>query len=1552
MWILLQTSWFQNIIIGKITKTLSKQLNTTVTIGHVDFDLFDKMRLDKTLVLDRKNDTLLYAGVLRVNITDWFFLKNKIELKYIGIEDAVIKADRQTPQWNYQFIVDYFSPGNQTKATKENSVDINLKTISLKNVSLYQKDNWVGTDKFISVKNLKVEADQLNIAQKSFNISQATVDQPVYAQYDYRGLRPPKEKRTGVNSNTSVNDGPWNGDNWKIIAKNISVTNGKVAIQHEGKLRTEMGVFDENNIVLSALNATLKKTTLTGDTLVSDVTLNLKERGGFTIRNFTSKFKMTPSVMEFASLDIETPKSRLRDYFSMHYDSFNEDMQDFIHKVEMKGTFTNSIIDSDELAYFAPDTKNWKTIFDLSGDVSGTVDNLTIKNMAVQSGKQNILAGDASLRGLPDLDKTFIDFRVKEFKTSIGELSKIVPSINSITQPDLRSFGNIRYSGSLTGYLHDFVTFGTLSTQIGNLKTDVHLKVPKSGLPVYSGNVSATDFNLGKFINNKDIGTVAFTGGIDGKGFTGKTMLININGTILQFHFNTYNYTNIKVNGLLKDDEFSGSASIDDPNVRIDTIVGAINYGNDNPYFNLNAEILTLNLQKLGLVKDDISLTGNIDLNFKGKNIDNFLGYARVSDAFLSDNGKQLSFDSLVIASSQYEGRKMLSLRTNELEANINGSFKIMALPTAFQLFLNKYYPAYIKKPEGKIENQDFSFLVHTRNISGYVNLFDKNLSGLDESVVEGQINIAENNLKLDANIPKIEYRNVVFNDVRINGLGNSDTLSLFTDIDDIVVNDSLHSPGTKIGAVASADVSDIRISTSPENTYYSADLSARILTRTNGFKLTFNPSVFVLNQKKWTIRDGGKIELADKLIIAENVQFSQNGELLTVSTQPSDITSSNDILISLKDINVGDFLPFFLKSPQMAGLLSGAVRISDPFTKLRVNFNTTLDNFSLESDTVGTIKAIGNYDQTMQSFFTTVNSENAPYKFHGNFLYQEHDSLSPISGTLNFERTEVHLLESFLIGIVSDVNGYGTGILNISGKPNSPKITGSIKLDSTSLAIDYTRCKYKLASGSVITFKEDEIDFGTLKLFDYKNRTATLTGKIYHNFFDNFFFNDLHVVTANNFQLLNTTETDNDQFYGNVTGQAELVVNGFTTDMRMDIKGEPTDSSHIFLPIGETVESGGLNYIEFIQFGREITIDRKVKESTNIRVNMELTANPLATVDVILDEATGDVIKARGSGKLFISVGTRDPLTIRGRYTVEEGQYTFNFQTFFKTPFTLQQGYIEWQGDPYQAQLNIDALYKAQNVNLSNIPTSTGFSNISGDIDIIFKLRGTLKNPSPQFEFQFPFDNPIKSDPIASEFLKTRFQSDNNEMLNQVASLLLFNTFLTTDQGAMAGNMTANFVGRTAGQIISARLTSSLNTWLQKLLKTNSVNFFTNINTTDIAFLRNMNELPIQNLGKISFRYAFPNNKFILNVGSNVNYRFNPGIANSTSDLLFTPDISFEMLISPNGNFRVIGFNRSDFDPVSLSGLSSINRTGVQLSYRKDFESFQDFFTGKRKKQ
>jgi len=89
-----------------------------------------------------------------------------------------------------------------------------------------------------------------------------------------------------------------------------------------------------------------------------------------------------------------------------------------------------------------------------------------------------------------------------------------------------------------------------------------------------------------------------------------------------------------------------------------------------------------------------------------------------------------------------------------------------------------------------------------------------------------------------------------------------------------------------------------------------------------------------------------------------------------------------------------------------------------------------------------------------------------------------------------------------------------------------------------------------------------------------------------------------------------------------------------------------------------------------------------------------------------------------------------------------------------------------------------------------------------------------------------------------------------------------------------------------------------------------------------------------------------------LVNVGGNVDYRLSQAINNSNSNFLFTPDVSFEYLISADGRLRVIGFNRSDADLGDIAGVTRRNRTGVQLSYRKDFDTFAEFFTNERKRR
>jgi len=1550
IWILLQTPAFQNYVVKRVASRLSKDLHTTVSIDHVDFRLFNTMLLEGTLVLDQNKDTLLYAKAAKLNITDWFFIKDDIVVKYVGLEDAIVNLNRKDSTWNYQFLADYFSSSKKkSKDTTKGGVKLDLKVLEISRFSIVKKDAWVGTDQYISVNKFEVDVDTFDLRNNRMKINSILLDKPVFSEINYDGRRPPKNiTAPPVNRPATA----FNEDNWVLGIKDLEIKDGVMAIVKNQSAQLTEGQFNNRKLGFSSINGSLKNIALLNDTLRADILLATNERSGFELKKLSAAFRFTPEMMEFSKLDLVTPTSHLRDYYAMHFSDFYSGMDDFEHAVTLAADFKDSKVTSRDLGYFAPGVKKWNREFQLSGIGGGTIDNLVVKNALINSGN-SFFDGDLTIRGLPEMNETYMDIHSRDMRTSYSDLAALIPSMRTVTTPQLSAMGNIRFAGNFTGFINDFVTYGELSTDLGKLNADINMKFPAIGPPSYSGRILTNSFQLGKFISNNQLGNIAFDGKVNGKGFDAQHLDLSIDGRIQGIEYDHYTYRNIIAKGNLKNKIFNGEASIDDPNIKLDNLKGSISFSAKDPRLNFDAEVARLHTGQLGLTNQDFSLTGSFNMNFSGNNIDNFLGYAKIYNAVLRTPTKKLSFDSLTINSTVVNGQKNLALQTNELDASVIGNFKIAELPEAFQLFLNNYYPAYIAKPKVPVHEQNFTFSILTKNIQDYIGLINKKLTGFDNAQISGDLDLAKNMLNLYAKVPLFNYGTTKFYDVDLKGIGRSDTLYVNGVVADIIINDSLHLPGTSLTVTAHNDISDILIKTTGSKTLTEADLSARLETVADGFRLGFNPSSFVINDKKWILEKGGELNLTKNRLYATQVKFVQEKQVLTISTEPSETGSSNDVVLELTSINIGDIAPFVVKTPRLEGLLSGNVRITDPLKNYEVDFDTKINQFRFENDSIGILQSSGTYSSLSGNAKVKAISDNEFYNFTAELAYRSNDSSdNQLKGFINFNHSNIQLLQKYLDDIFTGIRGNATGRVNVSGRVSNPDFSGSIALNDASLSVIYTRTKITFENNSIITFNPGEIDFGRLYVRDTLNHRAEVRGKLYHKFFNNFFFNELSIQTERingnrgKFILLNTTSKDNTEFYGYVVGDAELSLNGPVSDMRMYITGEPTDSSHIWLPTGETAETGKINYIEFIKFGREMEADIHKNLEANIRVDMELNANPFAKIDVILDETTGDIIKAQGSGKLNISAGTKEPLTIRGRYDLQQGQYTFNFQTFLKTPFTLQEGFIEWHGDPYLANLNMDAIYHATNVDMSSIPTSSGFDKSKRNIDIIFKLRGTLKDPKPDFEFVFPFDNPLRVDPIATEYLKTRMQADKNELNKQVTSLLLFNSFMSDQQRLFSTNNTGNFVTRTLGQILSNTLSSSLSNWLQKILKTNAVNLYTNINTSDFNFEKGgLTQKEIQNLGNFGFRTTFLKNRLLINFGGNVDYRLIQGSNNANSSFLFTPDVSFEYLISPDGKLRVVGFNRSDAGIADIAGINRRNRTGVLLSYRKDFNTFHELF-------
>jgi len=1555
-WLAIQTTPVQNWLAGKVTSKLSKDLNTTISIKKVDFALFNKMLLEGTLVEDRNKDTLLYAGTVEVRITDWFFFKDNIELKYIALKDAKINFERTDSVWNYQFLVDYFS--GPKKAKKGRTIEYNFKIVDLENVALVQKDGWLGANQIIKIGSLKMDPENVDLNQKIAHIKSLTVVKPELYLYKYRGNRGPRPKIGPDSVEVIVNDTAnlrWNPEHWSVTVDELVIEHGTFKNDRFTD-RQPFTYFDGAHMTFSDINGNIKNLRLVNDTITANVNLRTKERSGFDVKNFTADVTMHPELMAFDKLDIRTNRSRLRNYFAMHYNSF-DDMGDFISAVVMEGRFESSEINSDDIAYFAPAIKDWDKVIRVQGNVKGSVDNLSSKNLSVQAGNNTVLSGDFKISGLPDIDEAYIDFKANEFKTTYADAVKLVPSLRNVTTPDLRKIEYVRFKGNFTGFIKDFVTYGTMQTNLGTISSDINMKLNRAQ-PVYSGTINTNNFKLGEFLGNNQLGNLTFNGKIRGSGFQLNKLDATLEGTVKELGFKGYTYRDVAINGSFNKKLFNGKFVSKDPNLLV-SLDGVIDLNQAAPRFDFTANVEKADIQKLNLYSKNLEFNGKFHVDFTGTTIDDFMGTARIYEASLYSEGKRFSFDSLIVESKVMDNNKTLTVVSNEFDGAIAGEFSIRELPAAFQTFLNRYYPSYIKPAGRTLTNENFSFVITTKKVDEYISLIDPGLQGFNFSTISGRINSKESLLDLNAEVPQFNYQNLAFYNTNVKGRGNLDSLVMETSIGDVYINDSLHFPQTNVRVSSANDWSQVRVQTSANQALNSADIAARVQTIPQGARIFFDPSTFEVNGKQWQIAKDGELVLSKDIVAADGVRIFSGDQEVVVTTVPSATGNTNDIQVTLRKINLGDFTPFLVKGNRIEGLFSGTVDVIDPFGKMQITLDGETDQFRLDNDSIGRIVTTANYNQLTGRINFSALSENKNFNFDIKGLLSKPDSLGnrEIDLAGNFVRTNIGFLNNYLSGLFSDVSGYATGNLRISGLGNKMKWLGQVKLDSGRMKVNYTQVFYNIPSAT-IDFKDGYIDFGSMTIRDDKKNTAQITrAKLFHNGFKDMAFD--FAITTPRLELLNTTALDNSQFYGNVIGRADFTLTGAQDDMRMDIRGEPVDSSEIYLPTSTASrESSDADFIVWKVYGKEMQPVAKSKE-TNLTVTLDITANNYVDAYVIMDELSGDKIKANGNGNLEIRAGTNEDLSIVGRYNIDRGDYRFTFQSFLRKPFTLLEGagnYIQWTGDPYNAQIKIDAKYEAENVRFSDLNFSGAAINISsqnllryrGSVYVIASLTKDLMKPNIEFSLELPPNSPIRNDQEA-QFVLQRIQSDQNELNKQVSFLIVFNSF-----GPLGNNGTGNLVTRGVESIVVNSISGFVSNQISKQLsrafeKTGvKVNFNAELYSGSNFLNENANNLSIDRTKlDVSFAKSILNERLTFTFGSALDFGLNTQQVQAARTQ-FLPDLSAEWKLTPDGKLLLTFFYRDSWDYIINSRQ---NRSGVSISHRREFDNLSELFRRKNKK-
>lgn len=285
------------------------------------------------------------------------------------------------------------------------------------------------------------------------------------------------------------------------------------------------------------------------------------------------------------------------------------------------------------------------------------------------------------------------------------------------------------------------------------------------------------------------------------------------------------------------------------------------------------------------------------------------------------------------------------------------------------------------------------------------------------------------------------------------------------------------------------------------------------------------------------------------------------------------------------------------------------------------------------------------------------------------------------------------------------------------------------------------------------------------------------------------------------------------------------------------------------------------------------------------------------------------------------------------GTYQVENGTYEITIQEIIKKNFNFNPGgTIVFGGNPYDANLQLQAVHTVNGVSLSDLNIGTSFSNQNTTrVNCLMNISGQPRAPRVDFDIDLPT---VSSD--EKQLIRNIINSEE-EMNQQVVYLLGIGRFYP--QGANnAGMENPNQQSQTSlamQSFLSGTLSSQVNSLLNTVVNNNNWNFGANISTGDEGWNNAEYE------GLLSGRML--NNRLLFN--GQFGYRDNVTGASTG----FIGDFDIKYLLLPNGNIAINIYNKTNDRYFTKS---SLNTQGLGIIMKKDFNAFSDLFNLNKKKR
>lgn len=1384
----------------------------------------------------------------------------------------------------------------------------------------------------------QINIDKLTVENGTLNLAKYDDERPINLVSfiaSIKKLTPEKKNKKEVKASGKVNIDKVYSEGFLFSYNNYQVDS----------LNTDM--IDLAHLALDISKLDIADFELFSDTIICTINaFSANEiNSGFTINSLSSGLELSNSRIVLGDLNLKLSQSQIEDSgIIMNYTGLS-DLGYFTDSVAFDFQIKKSAIYPDDIAYFAQLPKEAIPIT-FSGNIKGKVSNLSVNRMNLGVLKNSFLIGSIDLIGLPAIGETFIILDIDQGQIHPKDFGELITKLPE----EFQSIGDMKLSGQFSGFIKDFVAKVKISTNKGQLVSDLNLKVPSGWENAkYSGGLKLTNFNAGAFLNKRDlIQKINFEGIVKGQGLTLQNANFFTRATLTNSSILGYKYQSIKATGKFASEFFEGDLVVNDPNLKFSSH-GYIDLNTIPEKINVQADINFMDFRALGLVQDSLTLVSKIDFDLLGLNIDSLNSQADIKDLSVNYKGRRLDIDSIYFLTNNKGSRRNIDFRLPEIEGEVKGDFLYtQLLEDANYLFreVSKYFNLSNEDSEAineKIfQEYQLDFSIKYGDLSKYFEFLSKEIYLSSNGSVEGSYQQRKNAmLNIYASVDSLNYNGLGFknNSFDINFIKQLDSAGIMA-IANLISQTQYWKgiPSTsnlQIEALWEDNSLDIYSNIDQKGTNSQASINAKINFFEDKLIFKFLPSNVRFLDKRWLFDPDNLIEYDGDIVKLSQLNLNQLDQRIELAGQYSD-TLDTRLKVKFDNFDlhiVSNFVPV-----QLGGALNGFVEATRSTDEdfYHVASDISVIELMVDDYFVGDMKGGTSWepvDARLKIDMSILRESINTIDLFGYYYPQK--SSDQMDLKLAFDKANLKLLASLVEGSISKLEGEASGNIFIKGTTNKPELDGYARLNSGKLTYDYLGVTY-LFDGD-ISFNNKSIGITELLLKDRDGNKANLSGNIYHNAFKQI-RPDISIKT-DKFLFLNTTSTSNELYYGTAYASGLVNILGFSNDLLIQAKIKSEKGTKLYFPLEEDAIVEQKDYISFVDFSdttKAINVEEKIQNiSSKVRLDFDLEVTPDAYVELIFNMRTGDIIKGSAKGNLKLVLDTDGEFDLFGEVGIVEGAYNFTSSiagaTLLSKEFKIESGgRITWYGDPTKGILDLNAIYR-QFASLSDFRATAGTTEqtVSSKIPVLVVLSLKGEMLSPDIGFQIKIDDTQSSASVDDQADIQRINDNEQELKRQVFSLLILRRFSPRDEISVqsSGRLTS----------ISEFLTNQLSYYASQF----------NENLEIDLDLASMDPNAFRTL-QLRLSYTFLDGRLRVSGGGGFNQ--NGADVNTTQQdagNTFVGDWSVQYLLTNDGRLRVKAFRQAD--QVSTNGQQS--ETGVSIQLIKSFDDFKEFVPKERER-